>query len=532
MMAGIVRRVAVAAMVLGGVGVMVGQVPVAGQAQDGSTPAYAMQVTSRLVLLDVVVTDAEGRFVPGLDVTKFRVEEDGVPQGIRNFDAPEGHVMPAALRGKLVVNSSADLVKIGNAPVNVLVVDEINTPYMEIAYTQQMMVRFLMRQPKVLEQPTLLVAVGSKHLMVLHDFTQNREDLVASVKTHVTEADFTAMLANLNGGSMVAEDGMLKTLSALMQVATSVQGYPGRKNVIWMGPGYSRTLEVSRGLRGQPHSSAGAVVRLVTNRMLVAHITLYTIDPAGPYRPHSVGGPGGPGMDQAATGGEEGDVYTAPGRNATFHTFARSTGGTVITGRNDLDAQITKSEQQGSRYYTLAYTPAFNAGAKPEAFRKIQVMVDVPGVSVTTRNGYFGGREEVAQVMDNTAKTQPPALVSDLLNAGRSQLVYTGLHSDAQRTKDGYAVNVQAKDLQWAVQGDGTRESEVTVMGACFDSKGKLLAQHAAELREQIAPTDDIGGAAKVGFAFPFVVPPNTARVRIVVRDAATGTMGTVNAQL
>ena len=65
----------------------------------------------------------------------------------------------------------------------------------------------------------------------------------------------------------------------------------------------------------------------------------------------------------------------------------------------------------------------------------------------------------------------------------------------------------------------------------CFDKKGKELGQKAAELRQEISATDNVGNGAKVGFAFPFEVAPKTARVRFVLRDAGTGTMGSVNVE-
>ena len=68
-------RLAVAAafVVMSGVGVLVAQEPGVGQnPQDGSTPAYAMQVNSRLVVLDVVVLDAKGgTLCPGWMLRSF-----------------------------------------------------------------------------------------------------------------------------------------------------------------------------------------------------------------------------------------------------------------------------------------------------------------------------------------------------------------------------------------------------------------------------------------------------------------------------
>jgi VWFA-related protein len=491
---------------------------------DGSSPDQALQVNARLVVLDVVVVDANGNFVPNLDRSKFHVTEDKDPQVIRNFDPPSGHAMPGGSAGKIVVNSSADLPKIGNAPVNILVVDELNTPYMQIAYTQQMMERYLKRQPEVLPLPTLLIAAGATHIAVLHDFTQNRADLIKSIHQHVTETDFTQMMAYLNGGHKGNSNNMALTLGALLQIATSMQGFPGRKNVIWVGSGYNRSAG-SATADSESSSRVMTAIRTVTNRMLAAHITLYSIDPAGVYSPMV----GGSSIDQEATGGFGGEGESGMEPSRAFNTFAYATGGRVITGRNDVDVQIGKTEDEGALYYTLAYEPSHQDDAARHAYRRIHVTLDDPTLRVVTRNGYFNNRDRVAVVADNTVKKQPRELVVDLMNAARTEMVYTGLHSDAQPSKDGFVVRVQASDLSWQTQGDGSRIAEVTVVGVCFDKKGKELGQHSAELKQQIEVADDIGNGAKVGFAFPFEVAPKTARVRLVLRDAATGTMGSAN---
>jgi hypothetical protein len=73
------------------------------------------------------------------------------------------------------------------------------------------------------------------------------------------------------------------------------------------------------------------------------------------------------------------------------------------------------------------------------------------------------------------------------------------------------------------------RLAEVTVVAVAYNNHDKEVGQHAAELKEQIETSDVIGPQSQVGFAFPFAVPPGTSRVRIVMRDAATGTLGSAN---
>src|SRR5260370_24646045 len=131
------------------------------------TDTTTLHVASRLVVLDVVVGDRNGKFVSNVDRLQFPVTEDKVPQAIRNFDPPDGHEMPAGSAGKMVVESSADLPKIGNAPVNILVFDEVNTPFLQLAYARQMMEPYLKPMPEVLPVPTLFLAPGAMKMAVL-----------------------------------------------------------------------------------------------------------------------------------------------------------------------------------------------------------------------------------------------------------------------------------------------------------------------------------------------------------------------------
>jgi VWFA-related protein len=129
--------------------------------QQPATDTQTLHVTSRLVILDVTVTDAKGHFVSGLDKSQFTVFEGKTQQTIQSFESPELHTMPVASAGKLLVTSSKDLERIGNAPVNILVLDERNTPFGDVAYALQMVERYLLSQSEVLPAPTRLISTSA-----------------------------------------------------------------------------------------------------------------------------------------------------------------------------------------------------------------------------------------------------------------------------------------------------------------------------------------------------------------------------------
>lgn len=487
----------------------------------GMSPDHPLEVVSRLVTLDVVVVDQNGKFVTGLDQSKFHITDAKLPQKIRNFEAPEAHAMPNP--GQAIVQSTEDLPKIGAAPVNVLVIDELNTPFSQIAYAQQMLTKYLKRQPAILAQPTLFIAVGSERVAVLHDFTQDRDALLASVKQHVTRPDFEFLVRWMEGGTVGPTRSQGRTLGPMLQLAYAMHGIPGRKNVIWVGTGYRQGY--GGAYTQGDEISASRRVRMVTNQMLGAHITFYTIDPEGPaYHSNSPFPAGSPGAKDS--------VYSnIPG--TSFDSFARSTGGTILFGRNDVETEVKESAIEGSQYYTMAYVPTGSGLAETgHPYHSIRVTVDDPNLRVITRDGYFGGTEQVERVKGNSAKKQPKMIRFDLLGAAITPMVYTGLHTEAATTKDGFALLVHGKDLHWIPEADGSQHTEVTVLAVCYGEKDKLLLQKASELTDVLDPNEKLGEQNRVGFNFPIEVPPGTRRIRFVLRDAESGTMGSADFQV
>jgi VWFA-related protein len=489
-------------------------------------PGSTITVNARLVVLDVVVVDKRtGKPVTNLDRSKFLVYEDKTPQTIKDFEAPNEHGMPAGSAVKPVVTSVADLPKIGTAPVNVLVFDELNTPFNQLAFARQQMEKYLNSLPEVLPVPTLFVAAGNTKMAVLHDYTQKRADLLESVKKHTVDVDFTAMLASLNGGKTGKDDGMVQTLGAMTQIAEAVKGVPGRKNLIWIGKGYNNALDLQN-LSQSDHDRVMASIKQVTDKMLAARVTLYVIDPEGPIAAQDLTPTS---IDPTAVGSPSTSIGDF-GDNMGFYQFSTATGGRVITGRNDLNAQFAELSQEGTEYYTMSYVPtSTNDAARP--YRKIQVIVNDPNLIAMTRNGYFGGAAEVPVVALERKAKQPAEIRFDLLNAARTTLAYTGVHLTAQPTKNGFNLLVNANDLKFISQPDGTRVAEVTVVAVCYNAKAKETSQHVAELKQELSATDQILPQSKVGFAFPMMVPGFTDHVRFVMRDAATGTIGSAEAK-
>ena len=473
-----------------------------------------LRVTSRLVIVDVVVLDKAGRPVGDLDRSQFEITENGVPQPITAFDPPSAHSMPAG--SAPIVHSSADLEKIGNAPVDILVLDELNNSFSDAASARLQMLTFLGKQPEVLPVPTQLIAAGESRFQLLHDYTQSRDELLKSVEKHFASPP----VQQLESVGLLVE-----TLGILSQIAESSKGTPGRKNVLWVGSGYPMVNTMLLPITSE--DILQDAIRRVTDRMLDARVTLSLIDPKG-IQEVDGGGENFATMDDMSAGIAP---ITGPFTGTLdFATFANATGGQIIANRNDVAAQIGHSADNSQIYYTLAYSPTTGkpGNDNPAAYRKIRIHVKDRSLKVIARDGYFS--EEDAIDPPPTASQPLPAVMKfDLLSAAKTRLHYNGITVRAEKTTSGYTLSIARGQLKWVEQPAGSKVAEMTVIIAFYNERDKLLQSRAIELKQTMNPPPGARISPEVKLALPFMSPQGMERVRFVVRDAGSGVMGTAD---
>ncbi|WP_035354506.1 VWA domain-containing protein [Edaphobacter aggregans] len=504
-----------------------------GSAQETQT----LHVTARLVVLDVTVTDARGNFVPGLDRSQFAVTEDGAPQTIRSFEGPQAHAMPEEAVGKMVVRSSKDLESIGNAPLTIIVLDERNTPFHDVAYARQMVERYLKAQPEVLGSPTMFVATSAQHrFTVIHDYTQSRAALLTALSKHGNEGDITSLSTIAQARKDPAPVGLNQVVAPLVQIADSVRDPPERKNIIWIGYGYPSVP--TEHLNKQQSEAVQTMLHDVTDRLLRARVTLNIIDPEGTvahdisttdvvYQDVAARMVDAAALGSSASYGQEFGPYSGA---FNFEKFATASGGHLIKGRNDIDALVERTTQDGAKYYTLTYTPTSTSEAT-QGFRKIRVVMKNPALTARTREGYFGGSVAVDKVTVGEKKQANP-LEFDLVSAAQNELEYTALHVIAGPAAKGVAVRVRTMDLTWDAPVTEARKAEVTAFVVYYDKSGKNLGRHAKEMTISLRAEDKVNMSSMVAADVEFGVPAGTSRVRVVVRDGTTGKLGTADLKL
>jgi VWFA-related protein len=487
------------------------------QQQQG--PVTTLRSESRLVLLDVVVGDAFGKPVRGLSKNDFTILEDGKPQNIDSFEPPEDHKYALGIESASG-NQSGPTGPAGTQPLpsvspalTILVIDGLNTAFMDLIYAREMVTKFLRTHGPTLAQPTALMRITDKRLELIHDYSEDSATLIDALKMHPMELPFRY---GADPGVVGSSDRLLDTLSCLEKIAAANANFAGRKNVIWVGSGFPA-------INGNTRQENDKIMSKVADDMRSARLAVYTIDPKGlQVITPGVAGYANPGALQMATSDMD-----APIGLRFFENIAYETGGRTIYNRNDVDVAVADSVNDGTTYYTLAYYPS-NRDWNGK-FRKIKVTLAKPQLEARTRAGYFA----IADTFENDDAT------IDYLLAGaiRNPLPYKGLSLSVKfkplPNRPGMArfeVAVDKHDLDWKSTANGDHVCSVMLVAMSVSRKDRVVKNDIKEL-QGIVKAANFETQMNRPLVLPFTaeLPPNAETMRVVVRDSGNGHIGTAD---
>jgi VWFA-related protein len=570
--------------------------PVLAFAQSNPASSTTIQVTSRIVYVDVVVRDSHGQLVRGLTQQDFRLFEDGKPQQIayfsaRSYDLATARSLPVPPPDGPYTNVPKSDV---GGPVNIILFDLANTAQADQQFARMQMLKFLEALPPG-RQVALFVLSDRLHLY--QSLTGNSSLLIAAAKTinpkdmqlnqsdtdaqrNMDNLDFQRNVLNArDSGENIrllaslmmqeqqnnAEIRKRLTLTAFAQIARAAAGYPGRKNLFWLSGSFpfSVAMQAQYNLLGpmqfsnfsnpgQPATDLNgttSAARLIAN----SQIAVYPISVAG-LRAGGVGADVN-GIASAAPNGALGtnnggdssvsirhtlsDTLTQQFVNrsnleVSMNDIAYETGGDAIFNTNDLSDALRQAMEDGSNYYTLAYSPQ-NATWNGD-FRKIKVEVPGHAYSLTYRRGYFAKTGESAPQSPAQALNQallpssPESTMLELTShlklpdqSNHDLVVYTSVDSSGVRFSDGSQGNHQAKLL-------------VLLVAYNRSTNGKPVTQ--PKRPPQASGTLDIDAAPplyqamlKSGVRFVLKLPlnPGSYVLRLGVTDMNNHRVGTVD---
>jgi VWFA-related protein len=496
-----------------------GQAPSVSFDSSPAHPSTVLKLDTRLVVLDVVVTDQAGKPVDGLTARDFQVLEDGQAQQIRTVDPPAANTLPTETlaAGASAVFDPAKPAAFGRSPVVILVFDQLNTHFADSSFARRSLHDYLAAQPALLPLPTTLLTVYDNRFKLLQAFTRDRDALLRAVAAVPVEY---AWKLEVNGKTEFGPVERLdQSLRALEEIAQSYAQIASHKNLIWVGGGFPTINPTT--IDGDDALEVKHALQHITNQLLDTHITLYAVDPTS-----SAAGmteiTDSSQMDFVQTAGDAlGGGFDPFGASDDFDNLGPVTGGRVVHGRNNIAQQIAASVDRGAHAYILAYTPS-SASEAAAQYRKIQVVCLRPGLTAVTRTGYY----------PNENAQQNATAAYDLTTAAESALPLHGLRVtvEADGARGSYIVHAAAASLDWKTQQDGSATASVYIMAVSLDAQGKMLGHTLHGMTASAKPGTKLNAPGKMAdFVFSSQPSPKATTLRFIVRDNATGRMGSVD---
>ncbi len=471
---------------------------------------YSLRANARIVVLDVVVVDRKGQPVTNLQKDDFQVYEEKQPQVVTSFESPAVHPVPPSA----AINSTADLDRLApQSPVNIIVLDELNSRFEDEAFTRYSLQKYLSRQPDKLNAPTTLIAVSMHKFNVLVDYTQDKNAILNALQHHTAANPWQV------GSRSWAGEQFSSAFSALMQVSQATAGHPGHKNMIWIGRGFP-TLRLDK-ISVEDQDRLKTAIDNCVNMLRDSRVTFYTVDPRGV-------------STETATDEDGVDVEDPFGGNVQFNAAAAATGGKAFFGRNDVDAEIGTSIRDGASFYTLTYKPS-NADEARRPFRGIRVRMKDPNLHAITREGYYLPKAPEAPTKKvATADTQ--RMLVDLSSAMRTTLVYDGVPIRIDRDPtDPNMMHARflPENADWTDHGPTENRSlKFQVLTVVFDKKNKAYGQAGKGIVASALPIAQNPTPASVDYRFSLPAAPNATRLRVIIRIDSSGKIGATNFDL
>lgn len=493
-----------------------------------ATSLPALKVNARLVVLDVVVTDKTGKPVDGLTTRDFQVLEDGELQHIRSLEAPASHILPpsSGTAGTAVVYDPAQPEGLGQSPINILVLDQLNTHFADSTFARRCLRDYLASQPALLARPTTLLSVDDHRFRQMQALTRNRDSLLHALAAAPAQYPWTLEVNGKTDHGPI--ERLDQSLRALEEITQSYARIPGRKNLIWVGGGFP-SLD-PEALDGDDLQEVNDALRHVTDVLLDTRVTFYAVDPTS----------SAPGMTEITDASQMAFVQAAGDSVGTnvdpfnasedFNKLGPVTGGRIVRGMNDIASQIASSVELGSSYYTISYAPSSISEATAK-YRKIAVICLRAGLTATTRSGYYSGQTEQEKVAATAS--------FDLTTAAEGTLPLNGIPITVERdTSPGappstYLVRAGVANLSWKPRPDGSATASVYVMAVSLNAKDKMLGHTVHAMVANAKPETDLRDTDRTAdFYFIASPAPKSVTLRFIVRDTISGRMGSFDLPL
>jgi VWFA-related protein len=528
------------------------------QEPTADVPTITIRANTRLVVIDVVVTDKKGQPVTGLKAQDFVIEENGKKQRIGIFTPPGApQAAPQPLPPGLLSNRPEYLRPAGVPTV--LLLDAANSRFKDQAYGRLQMLKYVADQSD--SGMPMAVMTLTDRLHVLQEFTSDPKILATAIRRLKPQEQIlqpeTAPPSPSSSGGFSAGPGSaaaieaaqaevagfqslvtgynlelrtIVTIEAMRELSRLLAGLPGRKNVVWLtsefpfdlipqdrnisdaeyladlpGQGSQRPvgLNASGSLAAESRKLHGGGIMQAESQLASADIAIYPVDMRGIMTS---------GIDVANTG--------------TMEEIAAETGGKAYTNQNEIRLGIALAASDDKASYSLGYYPENKKW--DGKYRSIKVKLNQGDTQIRYRKGYFA--IEPGEAKDHNYDQDVIAALA--ISAPATQVSFRAQAKPNGPGKVQVIFLVDANTLT-AEDSGSSKKMNVTLYATVYGAGGKMLASRSLKI-DRAFDAATYQQILDHGMMVPIDMetPAGGKELRLAVLDNKTGFIGTVSGPL
>jgi VWFA-related protein len=545
------------------------ELPLAQKTVPTATPSQepeddVVRITSKLVQLDLVVTDKKGVQVTDLKPEDFEIFEDDHPQPITHFS----YIFTGPSTDSANAQTSVSTSAISSGPPRrervrrtiAVVVDDLGMSYVTTRDARVALTKFINEQI----QPDDLVAIirTGSGIGALQQFTHDKRQLLAAVErvrwNFCSRSGITVVQAEGDSRTppICSIDTVRVSVEALRSIVSGMRELPGRKSLILFGDGFpvevkeDRTKPMFSGvslpaddgsfrrptnttltpLQGGNRQLLVDPSRVISEAAIRASVVVYSVDTRGL------------GVLSLSAADNVGNSSLAKIRDLESDRIALNqvgrpesgmvtdaTGGLFIQNTNDLNLGLKRIMDDQRGYYLIGYRPGSDTFDR--RFHKISArVVNRSDLIVRTRSGFYGVTEDQARPATLTAVDRfQRALVSPFaandINV-RLTPVFTSTATTGPVLRS--MLHISARDLTFKEEPDGWRTAQLVLRGVLFGDNGQIIDEHrrAFTVRLRGATFERV---QTQGFDYVFNMPakkPGGYQFRVAIIEESSARVG------
>jgi VWFA-related protein len=519
-------------------------------AAEAQQPAVTFRAEVNYVEVDARVIDAQGRFVPNLAQHDFQVLEDGQPQKVSVFslvNIPVEREQRPLFASRPIEPDVQTNVSAVSGRVYLIVLDDLHTTPLLATRTRNAARQFVERFMGTNDVGAVVYTSGRTEAS--QDFTSNPRLLLAAIDKFSGRKLRSALLNRLEqeqatrglrqpGDTVDDIDAMERghqarnTLESLGNLAKAMEGVRGRKKaLVYFSEGIDYDIN-------DPFANRDATTIIDATRAAIAaatraNVAFYGIDVRGlgagfDSQIEIQSFPDDPtlGLDNSALFNE-----VRRGQDS-LRVLSEETGGFAVVNNNNVVAAFERLVEENSSYYVLGYYPSNDR--RDGRFRKIEVKVTRPGLTVRARRGYVAPRGRVQATKlggPNDASEELREAMSSPVPVAGLPLAATASVFKGADNKGAVVISttIGARDLS-LVEKNGTFNNDLEMAFAAVDHNGKVFSGDRNTLNLNLKP-ETVTRLRAGGFRVISTIelPPGRYQLRIAAREGNTRRSGSVS---